>query len=1285
MTTNITEKKGLASKMPRTTTAMDPFYNLPKDTISPLLKMHLYTTDWTHHVLKLISHILNACKMLPEFGILKELQLQLVHLFRIVLLKNRLKSVMPNGIIFDHLVGIVQDIWFQVKHIHNNQNIVLDHLVGSILAMLKISASISDKTSIDNLLKRLLSQVLSTRMSLTDQVSEIPEKLLLLMEADPNSNSFPVNVVIDHIAEISEYLQSMSDLDTGPIVWIPKTLLLLILNIIRRLPNFQDSHKDIEAHLIKILDPLCGKNMKTILNVCVLPEDWMSLLKFMNVLTWHKNVSSAFLNISRIKCPNELLQYLVYELQSVCEMLPKGKLLQDLHSQLINLDRILSPESRIWQDAILDHLSGILLDILSQVKKINHVNTIQNYQIMDSFTATVKTLLVLSVAIPEMSPITKLLEDMLLQVMNITWIESGTKKTENIQLQIEQELENIFLLAGQLVDRLSEFQWYMQSHLNPIKDSAVLVPRHLLLLSLNIPNMVPYSSLREGLQTHITKILDAVTTCKAPIDPVDDHISVSSEDLRPLLADLDHLTGIPKKLVLKFLREELVDPASVPESKTPNHLLSLLVNISWVKWKLKVLVSQLKEACKMLPETVFHHNLHSRLKSVSYMLPDLSSQLMSTSDMDPSIKVPNEEIMEHLVGIIEDMTSEVTGIDIKILTSRKAIPVGMREDQFEELASEITRVIQTSNIAGHLRTACQGLLSISLNMPKMSCTSRELLFLLRIFTMEPLTKAKTMSLFKDGFVMDRPKKLIEFHVSMLLRVFEIVLERESMNDLQSKVINVLENVVCIKNEMRELVEIFKHLMSHIIDNNHLSEMNKFKVLEPLRCTITNLRYLSISLHESDDIINDMTSIIGILSDMLGQIEYILYKMELVSEMPKSLQLLIERDPKSIPMNSLVDHLLELKWYLQVLIKNRKDAEVVVPRNLLLLPLNTKEILLLSCAYDLQMDLETFIMKMANASCGTHNGPMQNFIRVSPENLEKLLYYLEILTMHIPQIYSIKEMFNYSATQESGSKFLETAEICFVDARLKNLISELRGKCRLFPENKSIKNLESKIMEVLRFPDFTSECMNTSTKPKQIFNRVHFLDHLFDILQDMLSQAIEKDSNWQIPKIVILDDLEKIIQEIMSTFMRISTKATTCFNNELNKMLSVIRKVSEKEWASEKLKVMVLRLMDVCGMLPESEYLLSKLAKIYWIDPATGLSNNALVGNLVSVLHDLMSHVTKLINSENWILRNIVVEHLIGVIKYLLGKFKYMHVCELTFEYKKLKNMLSTLMNAYSVE
>ena len=1256
----------------------------PNDPVfgSLLLKIDQSNTEWTSESLILNSHLMNVCEMLPECEILGDLQEQLTNLRRIVLFTS--ESVKQRDVLLDHFVGILQDLLPQVTGIPNDQ--IMDCLVVIILAMLKLSISISTVASLNGMLKKMLSQVLN--VSVVDRVSEIPEKLISLLERDPNN--VPINLIMKYSPDLLHYLHSLIESRTGPVVWIPRNLLLFILNIIRSLPNFQDSQEDLESHLTKILDPVKGITTNTTLKlVCVLPEDLKSLLVFMNILP----LSLGLWNISRIKWPTKVFKDLMSQLKRACEMFPNSKLVVNLHSQLINLERtlLLDPESGMHKD----NLIRTLYNILSQVKKISHVKEIQKYHIMDNFSATVKTLLVLSLVIPQLFPIKGLFEDILLQMMDIVNIEYDKEMPENMLLQIEREHEIIIHLPiNEIVDHLSELKWYLQSKMISKRDSGVLVPRNLLLLCEKILNIVSNCHVCRDFQTHIKNILDPVT-CRGHNDPVQGLVNVSSEDFAPLLVVLDHLTGIPKNLIQKFEEESINNLTAECGRKIPNYLLSLLANISWMKWKLKCLVTQLEEVYKEVPKRDFQFNLQSRLMNVSNMLPDLASQLMSTSDMDPSIKVPNEEILEHLVELLEDMTSEVTGFYVEGQTPIKIF----NKNNLKTIILQCEHNSQTTKTREHLIRICNGLMSISVTIPNMSHICGKLTHLLKICRMEHDTAFSYITQPENTFETENgisgPKAYIRLFIIRLWDEWDTLIDYELISDLKSKVKNIFGKGAGIQEEINELVGILAYLNSNIMENNDMDEMFKFRILEPLSFTIESL--LGFVSNDLCGLHMDMTSIRAILSDMLTQIENkLFYETKLVCKMTQRLELLVKKNPGNVPIDTIKQHFSEIRWYLAWQVISSQGNEILLPKSLLLLLLKSAE---MWNDFGQNKFLQTQVMKILKSPCATTNEPAQNVFKVLPQDVELLLVGSEFVSINWPiNVLVLKDsqvileiikdsILWYKKLKSKVDPFQKNVNYCLIDSKTKDLLRQLIDQCKLFPRSELIKKQQSQLTHLAKLlPDeFVPDSVITSLNdPKQRQNVAVILNCLDNLLPCMLSQVMGTDTQWVIPKVAILADLKQILEKLLSTNIKVYEDSIV--NDELNNMLSHVGKVLKMESASEKLKVLVLELISVCEMLSKNElltHLLSKLTKIYWMDSATGLSNDVIMDNIVSILHNLVSQVKEKKNSKDWILKNMMVDRLIMVIKGFQATF--LNKCEPPLQHEELKIMLSILLNLYRVE
>ena len=1247
----------LTSELPKDST-LNSACGLPPNMLSVL---NFFEDAWTSDLLpELLSSLDDVCEMLPESEILQDVQSQLMHLHT---------SELPKDIIMDHLVRILQEILSQVIETQDYE--IIDHLVGSIMAMLKMSESLSKKAPIILLLKKILSQVLN--FSVVDYECEIPEKLMSLMEADPTN--VPVNLIMDHSVKLWHYLHLLIESSTYPVVWIPRKLLLLILNLAKRLPDLQGSQKDLESYLFQILDHVSVITINETLDpVTVLREDLRPLMMFMEILTLAlktmtpslvsevreifnldpvsgtpRDFSSAQKYILGMTLSNEtIILGIVSQIMSVCENLPENEVFKDLKSQLKYLHRILLfyDENLFPIDVVLDHFAGVLQDILLHVVKTKHVDGLHRYHLIDNVGASVKTLLVLSVIIPEMYSTKRLFEDMLLKVMNISRIESEKKMPKNLRLSIESKLDIEFLNLSSTVDRLSEIKWYLQSLMKARKGNKVLVPQNLLLLCQNVPNMVPKGFVQRELQKNITKILIPVIlgSGSSPNEPVQNLVEVSQEDMGALLIDLDHLTGIPKNLILAFVLETSEDPYCNLGSNTTNDLLLLLKNISWAKWKLRALVLKLMDICKVLPESVSLINVQSRLMDVFKMFPSLPSQLVNTRRMDPAIGIPDGVFLPHLVEILGQITSLFILFNIKNQTSNKIIAEGL---------------VRVGN----------ALLALSVNLPKMSCVNQPLHDILSALSelsrVDPelgIIKSQ-VKVFENSHGADWSSNILKIYVLRLMEMCDMLPESESIIELRSQLVNISQHATGRQHNMDKVAEILVKLIPCIMEMKNVSGIQKCKIFESLNGTIKVLLFLSLMVRGVDTTNMGMT-----LKHTLSQIRNILSGMEPVSEISDSLQLLIERNPETQSIQHIMEHLLEIKCYIQSLVKSRTGPEVVVPRNLLLLSL--------IIAKTLPNKLQAHILNIQNSVSQTPENNPFGPVHIFAEDLSQLLINLEMLTMNPMKMNlgfaseTSKDSTLAAASEVHDNWLSEVADQCLTDYKLKALVSELMNACKHFLESAFIKDLESELLDISKMlPEDLGTELLMGIRSKKSNDEI--MDRLVEILDHLMLQACVGKSKSDILKFQILHDLDRIIRELLSLSISVSKTATR--NNKLKNMLLNLWNTTRIDWASEKLKMWVILLMDVYRMLPESEpikHLWSKLTKLYWMDPA----DEMILNNLVLIIEDLMSPVTAL-NSACSVPKNLMVHHLSWIIRDLLST-------SLTAEHENLKEMLSVLMEIY---
>ena len=303
-------------------------------------------------------------------------------------LSQRMKVKAASGVskyqMLDQLVEILQKLTCQVEDgsvllsgIPKNE--IRELLIGTIKALLLLLVNETELSQINKKLEKMLSQLVN--MSSLNPVIETHGNLCFLEEVC--SESVTTDWIVDHLREIKDYLQSLSNSSIVPVVWLARELLLICLGVPKLLPHA--SQNRLQTHLEKLLDSK-GKNV-----VSMLPVDLVPLLKVLEFLISMNDKSkeelSKVVDTSKIECTSNNFKDLLSQLMNLCNMFPKNQSIQDTWVKLINLYGNV-PATEILKNEILDILIVILEDLTSELMRIDPEKGIHK-GIMDDNTVSI--------------------------------------------------------------------------------------------------------------------------------------------------------------------------------------------------------------------------------------------------------------------------------------------------------------------------------------------------------------------------------------------------------------------------------------------------------------------------------------------------------------------------------------------------------------------------------------------------------------------------------------------------------------------------------------------------------------------------------------------------------------------------------------------------------------------------------------------------------------------------------------------------------------------------------
>ena len=1225
-----------------------------------------------HQIDKGKSEVSNI-SMIPREEILNNL---------ICILREKLSKVIGNNSerekSNDDVLYLFVRILQQLTTLVKNEGIIpggstRDLLIGMIKALLSLVENESEEMSIRiGKLKEMLFQLVN--IPSLNPVIEIPEKISLIIERDSIEESF---------SEIKEYLKLLTESRTGPIVWVPRKLLLLCLKLPQILPcNLQ---KKMQLHLEKILNH--GMSNDIALDpVCVLSVDMMPLLSISNVqfvsdmrkslefLTLvFSELHSEILNIYRTQWRNEI----VYSNKNRDQTFPESVLLKNMQSEILNI-------SMVPKDNILDYIFNIFCDKFSLVMGSKHawmihkdrimetlitllkkmkslvmgdgLNGKLNSEIRDLLIGMTKTLLLLLVNIPEMALIYGNLEDMMSQLLNISRLNPAIEKPNKLWfLEMDPETVPINLV----VYHLSDISEYLQSLTGEKMGTVVWLPRNLLAFCTSISHLLPWHK-QNKLLLHLKRMVGIL-----PNDQKLDLVCVLPAEMLPLQIHVAQLITMHKNEIL----DSSCNITKIMISQRAN-----ITNMKWTSTKLKEFMLKLTAICLMLPE--------------NELLKDIQSQLINILDFinQPS-PIPEVLMLDHLVAIVQDM-----------------IPLALKfnsdsELEKNEILDGLFRLVLaleslSRNTPGmvHINELLEGMLSSFLKTCRVHCVIEiwqslafafdvykkihsELVYITRTEWRDEIFVSKT---YRNKMVPE--SKLDEnLHITESIdldksRIQDVIMDYiSSITQHKYSQVNLLSELS--KNQVIDtLIEVQSDLMTQALGDcvtvkhknqiwdhsiktiwDRLSQVMKsdlvfgipkdilmdhfIRILQKLTSQVLNGSVLVSGIPKSEirDLllgiikalrswlvnIPEMTLMSKQLDDMLSQL---LNKSGLnpVIVLPEKLQLLMEMDTQGLPIKPNVEHLSDMTAYLESLFENQTGPVLWVHRKLLEHCKNLHR--MLPCY--VEKKLLSHVHKTLDFVCGISNESAH--ISLLPVELMPLIAVMRYLTS-LPQNQFLDLVNVKFMDSDNKSQLVDRAKIEWTNKNIKDLLTPLMAVCETLRENDMIQDLLSQLVNISKIDPVCGTMRDV------------ILCHLVGILQDVRSEVVRNkilngeamSQNFEqlqgVTKALLslskTPAINGILEDMLFCFMKMSKVSTL---NQGEDYLSIVLKVFEEimpelqeratmEWESEMHQVLV----DIYGTKSES-----KLEKAKQIDVVNlhMMPKEDIKEYFIGVIHDKLSQV-----------------------------------------------------------
>ena len=576
------------------------------------------------------------------------------------IMKPSLLCGIPKDASMDHFIRILKKLTSQVL----NGSVLVsgipkteirDLLLGIIKAFQSLLVNIPEMTLISKQLQDMLSQLLS-KSGLNPNIV-LPEKVHLLIEMDPQG--LPIKQTVEHLSDMTAYLESLFEYQTGPVIWVHRKLLEQCKNLHRMLPCY--AQKKLQSHLHKTLDLVCGiydESAQDPSCISVLPVELMPLMAVMRYLTslpqnqfldlvnvqfMDKDNLSQYMDTTKFEWTNKNIKDLLTPLMAVCETLPYNGVVQDLLSQLVNISRI-DPVCGTTRDVILCHLVGILQDVRSEVVRNRILNGEAMNQNFEQLQGVTKVLLSLS----KKPAVDRILEDMLFCFMKMS-ILNTVNQGEDYMTFVLKVFEDIM---PEIEERVT-MEWESEIHQVLLDIYETKSERELeKAKQIDVENlhMMPKKDIKEYLvgviHDRLSQVIgaDCVRQIGLHKDQMLDYLVSILQQLTLLLTNEnahDHVSEIPKNEIrdisiamIKALTLLVNKPELVLMNGRLNEMLSELLNISSLNPDIEISESLLVE---MDHETVPIDFIVKNLKGIKIYL-----ESVATSRRGPIVWVPRK-------------------------------------------------------------------------------------------------------------------------------------------------------------------------------------------------------------------------------------------------------------------------------------------------------------------------------------------------------------------------------------------------------------------------------------------------------------------------------------------------------------------------------------------------------------------------------------------------------------------------------------------------------------------
>ena len=940
----------------------------------------------------------------------------------------------------------------------------------------------------------------------------------------------------------------------------------------------------------------------------------------------------------------EILHDLMSQLTQVCDMLPASELLRDLQSQLKNINNYHIPANRTCKDVLLDHLVGILQDIMSQTKGIILLSEMFQNHIVNQLIGITMVLLSMSENTCKMAPINGKVKDILSRLLKSFWgfIQTEWNKSEKMkasisndlcdlgifernrpayhidsQCEITNSMDLVFTVFNDLTQHLRNMylmEWEMLkesgSYKMPILNEDIL--DHLLAIMKNMLSEVIEINLVERIPKnylliffiavlqHLTSlVLDEVFETEDELyKPLARNYLIGTINaLLSLLVNISEVTGMKGKLEEMLLR--LVYETSMkPVIEIPQKIWSVLemdpesVPINIIE-NVLVFLHSLINFEEHPPVLWLPRNLLVFFQSLPFKAPVLQKylELQILRILHQVPKHPNGQMLE-VVGVLQ------VHLGTMLHTVKKTHPFYFIDEKLDFLCS----LLQDIMCCG-----CEDGCSSTEKSDKIAQNTHNIM--LEILTNFRRLKSK---------ILDNIFSLIQDRVSQIM-------ERYFVGVRPDYVVGVIpKNLV-----MDFLIQILQQVTSETLDEHNIGRL---QCSEARNVLIVIIRVLLLALAEK----SELALITGKLKDLLTQLLNI-STLNPVPVIPQNLRLLLEIEPENVPIELVMYHLDDISEYLQSL----DDFVAWIPRNLLLLFMNITKLLHWGKQNKPFSYFRTLLDPVSERSNTQTVNPVVCVIYVDTMLLQE---YVEKLT----QIQNIKSL---GSAQNVTADILPQANILYIEwtsRNLKDWLFQILCVCNMC-EHELIQDLQIQISTILNW----IEALNDRSIPNNVI-----LDHIVSILQDLLS--IFTEFNWgdsETKTNQILDFLYGLTKVLLSLSNNVSE--TPPVNLLLNEMLSFLSQRTNILVSSKTYKDLLLELTHVCNSVPENNLIKdvkSQITNMSLENSASRIPQDVMLKKLVSILEDLLLQVIQL-NSSGELHREQILHirvSLYGLIKDLLS-------------------------------